>query len=53
MQICLLKIQETDVPKCFIFTSKCTKKSAWRPGSTWTRWGAYSAPPGSLAGFKG
>jgi len=29
------------------------KKCVWRPGSTRTRWGAYSAPPDPLAGFKG
>jgi len=23
---------------------KCIK-SAWRPGSAWTHWGAYTAPP--------
>jgi len=24
-------------------TLKCKKKRVWRPGSAWTRWGAYSA----------
>ena len=26
----------------------CTK-CVWRPGSAWTRWGRYSAPPNHLA----
>jgi len=27
-------------------------KLVWRPGSARTRWGAYSAPPDPLAGFR-
>jgi len=30
-----------------------TSKTIWRPGSTRTRWGAYSALPDPLAGLQG
>ena len=28
-------------------------KYVWQPGSTWTDWGSFSAPPGPLAAIKG
>ena len=35
------------------FSAQNALNIVWRPGSARTRWGAYSAPPEPVAGFKG
>jgi len=37
---------------CQILTLKCTKFDFGWGSAPWPRWGAYSAPPDLLAGFK-